>query len=181
MAKEKKKKGEKPTKIDFGLGKIGFGGLFTGIGNLIDLAAKLAEEGKELKKEFKGVTPTGKEFKGVYGFSVKTLADGKPIVEPFGNIKRTPKGPVVKEVREPMVDVFDEKDHILVVAELPGVSKESIDFEVKGDILNITAKTKERKYAKEALLPCAVDAKAVTSSYKNGMLEIKLQKKAKKK
>ncbi len=180
MAKEKEKKEEKPTEIDFGLGKIGFGGLFKGIGNLIDLVAKLAEEGKELKKEFKGVTPTGKEFKGVYGFSVKTLASGEPIVEPFGNIKKTPKGPVVEEVREPMVDVFDEKDHILVVAELPGVSKENIDFEIKGDILNITAKTKERKYAKEVLLPCAVEKEKIESSYKNGILEIKLQKSKKK-
>ncbi len=179
MAEEKERKPKeegKEVEIDFGIGKLSFGGLFKGIGNLIDLVSKLAEEGKELKKEFKGVTPTGKEFRGVYGFSVKTLAGGEPVVETFGNIKETPRGPVVKEVREPIVDVFDEKDHVLVVAELPGVSKENIDFEIKGDILNISAKAKERKYAKEVLLPTAVDAQAVTSSYKNGILEIKLQK-----
>jgi len=179
MAKEKKKK-EKPIEIDFGLGKVGFGGLFKGIEKLVDLAAELKEAGGEIKKEGEiDLSHLRKGMKGVYGFSVKSAVGGKPIVEPFGNIKKTPKGPVVKEEREPIVDVFDEKDHILVVAELPGVSKESIDFEIKGDILNITAKTKERKYAKEVLLPSAVDAKAVTSSYKNGMLEIKLQKKAK--
>lgn len=160
---------------------VSFGGLFKGLGNLIDLVTKLAEEGKELKKEFKGVTPTGKEFKGVYGFSIRSLAGGKPTVETFGNIvKETPKGPIVEEVREPMVDVFDEKDHIRVIAELPGVSKEDIGFEVKDDILSISAQTKERKYSKEVLLPCVVDAKAVTSSYKNGILEVKLQKGKKK-
>ncbi|MCG2677632.1 Hsp20/alpha crystallin family protein [bacterium] len=186
MAKEKKKKRkeeeeEKETEIDFGIGKLSFGGLFKGIGSLIDLANKVAKEGKEISgtKEFK-IKGFPKEARGVYGFSVKTLAGGEPRVETFGNIKETPKGPVVKEVREPMVDVFDEKDYVLVVAELPGVSKENVDFEIKGDILTISAKTKERKYAKEVLLPCAVDAKGVTSSYKNGILEIKLQKGKKK-
>jgi HSP20 family protein len=161
---------------------ISFGGLFKGLGNLIDLVSKLAEEGKELKKEFKGVTPTGKEFKGVYGFSIKSLAGGKPTVETFGNVvKETPKGPVVEEVREPMVDVFDEKDHIRVIAELPGVSKGNIDLEVKEDILKISAQRKERKYSKEVLLPSAVKKEKIESSYKNGILEIKLLKKAKKK
>jgi HSP20 family protein len=49
MAKEQKKsqktepeKGE--VEINFGVGKISFGGLFKGIGNLIDLASKLSEE-----------------------------------------------------------------------------------------------------------------------------------------
>ena len=41
--------GKKPEKddieIDFGVGKISFGGLFSGLGNLIDLAARLNEEG----------------------------------------------------------------------------------------------------------------------------------------
>ncbi len=174
----KKKKAEKEKiEIDFGLGKIGFGGLFKGIGNLIDLATKLAEEGKELKKEFKGVTPTGKEFKGVYGFSIKSLAGEKPTVETFGNVvKETPKGPVVEEVREPMVDVFDEKDHILVIAEIPGVSEEKIKTEISGDILKLSAQDTDRKYNKEVLLPSKVKPETLERTYKNGVLEIKIKK-----
>ncbi len=79
-----------------------------------------------------------KDVKGVYGFKISTLSGGKSVIETFGNVKETAKGPVVEEVREPMVDVFDEKDHILVIVELPGVSKENIKVEVNGDILNIS-------------------------------------------
>jgi HSP20 family protein len=158
--------------IDFGMGKISFGGLFKGIGNLIDLASKLSEEGAEKKGEIGGL-PKG--AKGVYGFSIKTLA-GKPVVESFGNVRETAKGPVVEEVREPIVDVFDEEDHILVIAELPGVSEDEIKVEVTGDILNLTASDKDRKYAKEILLPSKVKSDSMKTSYKNGILEVTLGK-----
>ena len=70
---------------------------------------------------------------------------GKPVIESFGNIRETTRGPVVEEVREPMVDVFDEKDHISVIAELPGVSENEIKIEVAGDILNLTASDKDQE------------------------------------
>lgn len=158
--------------IDFGIGKISFGGLFKGLGNLIDLASKLGEEGVEKKGEIRGM-PKG--ARGVYGFSIKTLA-GKPVLETFGNIKETAKGPVVEEVREPMVDIFDEKGHVLVIVELPGVSEDKINIEVAGDILNLTASDRDRKYAKEILLPSKVKPQPVKTSYKNGILEITLEK-----
>ena len=155
-----------------------FGGIFKGLGNLIDMASQLQEKAGKLQKEGKFSIPVGgKELKGIYGFSLRTLADGKPVVNTFGNkIKETPKGPVVDEVREPLVDVFDEKDYIRVVAELPGVAEEEIKTELSGDILNITA-TGERKYAKETLLPAKVKAESMTKSFKNGVLEIRFEKK----
>ena len=186
MSKEKKKgkpeeeKG-KEAEIDFGIGKIslgGLGGIFGGIGDLIDSVAKMAEEGKSEiseKGEIK-IKGLGDKAKGVYGFTVRTLAGGEAKVEPFGNIKKTPKGPVVEEIREPIVDIFDEKDHILVVAELPGIEESDIKIEVKGDILTLSAERGEKKYSKEVLLPSKVDEKSLTSSYKNGILEIKLER-----
>lgn len=161
---EKKEREE----FDFGLG-----GVFKGVGNLIDMVSKLAEEAKEFKRE--GEIKLGEKAKGVYGVRVRTLAGGIPKVSTFGNIKRTPKGPVVEEVREPMVDVFDEKDHISVIAEMPGVSSEDIKVKVKGDILKLSAETEDRKYSKEVLLPSKVKGEPETV-YKNGILEIKLKK-----
>jgi HSP20 family protein len=158
--------------VDFGVGNISFGGLFKGLGNFLDLASRLSEEGYEKKGEISGL-PKG--AKGVYGFSIRTLA-GKPVIESFGNIKETARGPVVEEVREPMVDIFDEKDRILVIAELPGVAENEIKIEVAGDILNLTASDKDRKYAREVLLPGKVRPDSIKSSYKNGILEIILEK-----
>ena len=167
-----KKEENDKVDVDFGMGKISFGGLFKGLGNLIDLAAKLREEGVEKSGEIRGL-PNG--AKGVYGLSVRTLV-GKPVIESFGNIRETAKGPIVEEVREPMIDVFDEEDHILVIAELPGVSENEIKIEVAGDILNLTASDKDRKYAKEILLPGKVNPDSVKTSYNNGILEVTLQK-----
>jgi len=167
-----KKGGNDKVDVDFGMGNISFGGLFKGLGNLIDLASKLNEEGVEKKGEISGL-PRG--AKGVYGFSIRTLA-GKPVIESFGNIRETAKGPVVEEVREPMVDIFDEKDRILVIAELPGVSEREIKIEVNGDILNLAAADRDRKYAKEILLPGKVKSDSVKTAYKNGILEITLEK-----
>lgn len=168
-----KKEETDKVEINFGMGKISFGGLFKGLGNLIDLASKLSEEGVEKRGEIKGL-PKG--AKGVYGFSIRTLA-GKPVIESFGNIRETAKGPVVEEVREPIVDIFDEEDHISVIAELPGVSGDEIKVKVAGDILNLTASDRDRKYAKEILLPSKVKPESVKTSYRNGILEITMEKK----
>lgn len=167
-----KKEERDKIEIDFGVGKISFGGLFKGLGNLIDMAAKLSEEEVEKKGEIKGL-PKG--VRGVYGFSIRTLA-GKPVIDTFGNIRETARGPVVEEVREPIVDIFDEEDRILVIAELPGVSEDGIKIEVTGDILNVTASNKDKKYAKEILLPSKVKADSVKTSCRNGILEITLEK-----
>ena len=160
------------VEIDFGVGRTSFGGLLKGLGTLVDLAERLREEGVERRGEIKGL-PNG--AKGVYGFSIRTLAD-KPVIESFGNIRETAEGPVVEEVREPMVDVFDEEDHVVVIAELPGVSEEGIKVEVAGDILNLTASNAGRKYAKEILLPSKVKPASLEHGYKNGILEIRLEK-----
>ena len=65
MDKEQRKTKSKPTEdveIDFGAGKIGFGGIFKGLGNLIELASKMNEEGVTKSGEIKGLP---KEMKGV--------------------------------------------------------------------------------------------------------------------
>ncbi len=171
MAKEKKKK-EEEIGFDFGIG-----GLFKGIEKLVDLAAKLKESGGEIKQEGEIDLSHLKEgMKGVFGFSIKTAVGGKPIVEPFGNIKKTPKGPKVEEEREPITDVFDEKDEIRVYAEMPGVNQEDIKLDLKEDILDISVQSGDRKYHKEVLLPVKALAENLSSSYKNGILEIKIKK-----
>ena len=185
----KKKKRTKEFEIDFGIGKLSLGGLFKGVEKLVDLAAELKEKGQEFGKEGEIDLSHLKEgAKAVFGFSIKTAVGGKPIVEPFGNIKKTPKGPKVEEEREPITDVFDEKDEIKVYAEMPGVSQEDIklDFPAtagsrqgreKGeDILDISAQSGDRKYHKEVLLPAKVKSETLESSYKNGILEVKIKK-----
>lgn len=176
MAKAKGDKDKGPD-FDVGIGSLGLGGLFKGIENLVDLAAKLKQTDGEIKQEGEIDLSNLKEgMKGVFGVSVRTAIGGRPVVEPFGNVKKTPKGPRVEAEREPIIDVFDEDDEIQVYAEMPGVDERDIRLDLKEDILDISAQTGDRKYYKEVLLPAKVRTDTMVSSYNNGILKIKVKK-----
>jgi HSP20 family protein len=154
---------------------LGFGGLFKGISNLLDLVGNLAEAGENLNRSGEIKFGDDEKMQGVYGFSIRTGLGGMPKVESFGNIRESETGPVVADTREPIVDVFDEGEKLLVVAELPGVAKKEIKVELNGDVLALTT-TGARKYAKEVLLPAAAVDDGMTVSYNNGVLEVRLHK-----
>lgn len=158
---------------------LGLGGLFKGLGDLLDAVSDLASNDKlEINQsgefEVKGL---GEKGRGVYGVSIRTASDGSPRVQRFGNIRKTEAGPEVADVREPLVDVFDESEEIVIVAELPGVSEAQIQVELKDDIVSIETNG-ERRYAKEILLSAVVDPASLKQSYNNGILELRLMKAA---
>lgn len=156
--------------------EVSLGGVFKGIGSLLDLVAKMAEEGKEEYVGSGEVEGLAGKLKGVYGLSLRMGLGGRPVIEQFGNIQETETGPVVAETREPLVDVLDEGERVVVVAELPGVGEEDIHVTVQGDILEVAAATRDRQYHREILLPAAVNPESLECSYRNGVLEIRLAK-----
>ena len=195
-------KKEENKKEEISLDDIPFvSSLLKGLGKFVDLAEQVEKAGGELKREgeIKGGTKE-RPIRGIYGFSIKTgLGKAGPRVETFGNIKKTKEGPKVAKTREPIVDVFNEKDHISVIAELPGVDEKSIelDFQPKadppsaekgparnashsdagGDILLLKASSSDREYNKEILLPAKIDFASKEMKFRNGILELKFKKK----
>ena len=77
---------------------------------------------------------------------------------------------------EPLVDVFREKDRIVVVAELKGFKMENIKVQAEKQRLTLVAKAQGRRYYKSLNLPDAVIPEATRITYKNGVLEIQLKK-----
>ena len=92
----------------------------------------------------------------------------------------------------PVVDVFEEKDDIVVKAELPGMDKDNIEVNLTDHTLTIRGEKKKEEEVKEENyyraersygsflrtidLPAEVRGDKVTASFKNGVLEVRMPK-----
>lgn len=96
-------------------------------------------------------------------------------------------------VWSPRVDVREEQDKILIVAELPGVKQEDIQVSIEGDMLTLKGERKREtevkedqyhrierrhgKFERRILLPPVVETDRVKATHRDGVLEIQLPKK----
>ncbi|MGP1256162.1 MAG: Hsp20/alpha crystallin family protein [Kiloniellales bacterium] len=82
-------------------------------------------------------------------------------------------------MREPLVDLFDEDDEIVVAAEVPGCGLDDVDISIEADgrALTLTARG-IRGYRRRLALPAAVDPDRMEKSCNNGMLNVRLGKSA---
>ena len=92
----------------------------------------------------------------------------------------------------PALDVFDEKDHFVVNAELPGMKKEEIELSFQDGVLSISGERKQStektegetyrseryfgKFQRSVTLQTAVDSSKISASYKDGVLSVTLPK-----
>jgi HSP20 family protein len=89
----------------------------------------------------------------------------------------------------PLVNVFNDGEDFVLVAELPGVKKEDLDIQVRGDTLRIQGKKaisyddgasvhrRERatgQFDRTLTLPAEVDAAKVAAEYRDGVLTLRL-------
>jgi len=170
-----KKRDEKKSEGGF---ESGLGGILKGLGDLVEKLGDLSESGGELSRTGE-IHGAGKELKGIYGFTIKSGIGGDgPRIEPFGNIRKDRESgrSVVQEVREPVVDLFEEEDHVSIVAEMPGISVEDVQITVEDDLLTITAAHGEKKYRKEVLLPASYAREKMQVTCNQGVVEIKCVK-----
>jgi HSP20 family protein len=96
------------------------------------------------------------------------------------------------EIAAPAVDLFEEKDDIVVKAELPGMEKDNIEVNLTDHHLTIKGEKKKEQEVKEENyyraersygsflrtleLPKDVRGDKVKASFKNGILEVRLPK-----
>jgi HSP20 family protein len=97
----------------------------------------------------------------------------------------------------PVVDIYDSEKAIIINAELPGVTKDSITLDVKENILTLKGErksdeeaSKENYYRMERCfgtferaftLPSTVDPAKISASFKDGILKIEIPKTEEKK
>ena len=143
---------------------------------------RMFEEMERMMEEAFQSTSIDMEQPFVRGFSVRVGPDGKPHIQEFGNKPlRAPSGESqISEEREPLTDVIEGDKIVAVTVEIPGVDKEDIDLEVMEDSLEINVDRPGRKYHKLLDLPCGVNPSTTKATYKNGVLDVEIQRKEKK-
>ena len=156
------------------------GGILGGLGGLVEKLGELAEAGERLSQSGEFQDASGK-LRGVYGIHVKTglgeRGEQELKVEPFGNVRpRTAGEPPEEDVREPLVDVHEEEDHVLVLVELPGVGKEDVTLDLADDRVNLSAQRGKTSYRKEITLPQRFSEEDMQWDCKNGILQIRLKR-----
>lgn len=76
------------------------------------------------------------------------------------------------------VSVHEDKDNLLISAELPGVDRADIKVELLDDTISLSATRKQGEqtllFERSFSLPCAVQADKVTATHENGILRLTL-------
>lgn len=81
---------------------------------------------------------------------------------------------------KPLVDVFEDNSEVVVVAELAGFTRENLRITAKDQQLILSAEALDRRYHKSLNLPSQVIPSTLRTTYKNGVLEVRLKKAAEK-
>ena len=82
---------------------------------------------------------------------------------------------VIKE-REPLLDLFEEEDHLIVLAELPSVKENDVNIKAEENTLTISVDNATKKYLKKVQLPTPINKDPVKSTYRNNILQARLEK-----
>ena len=98
----------------------------------------------------------------------------------------------VSDSFSPKIDVSEDKNNIIVTAEIPGVKKDNIKITLQDNILTVEGEKKKEKEEKDKnfyrsersygsfkrsfTLPVEVDSEKVEAKFEDGMLHITLKK-----
>jgi HSP20 family protein len=132
-------------------------------------------------------------------FKKDILKDVKRIQEEmdllFDHIYKVRYSPVLtaKRLWRPPTDVFETESEVVILSEVAGMKRSDFSITLSENILTIKGERKERAhpsrtyyrnmeinygmFERNIYLPEDVDPKAISANYRNGYLEIRIQKK----
>ena len=154
-----------------GIGEMipGLGRLFKGLEKSPAFKERLKKIDEEVERKLRE-TPLKKTEEGKFKikgkFEARHLAPDKPSM-------RKEVSPPTRREQPP--DIFDEENHIKIIAEIPGVDGDDINLNLQGDNLMISVDTLNRKYHQQLKLPCEPKGKP-EKFYRSGILEVKIKK-----
>ncbi len=106
---------------------------------------------------------------------------------------RPARGPRTSSGYQPSVDVFEVDDAFVVQADMPGIKREELDIQFEEDVLTLSGERKTNTdetararlserghggFVRKFVVPAGVDPEAIEASLADGVLTVKLPKKA---
>ncbi|MDO9098141.1 MAG: Hsp20/alpha crystallin family protein [Candidatus Methanoperedens sp.] len=163
---EKKEEGEEISTVESVVSQFipGLGGIVKALeSSSPEFRKRIAETDAEIKHRIE--TGWSSEPRVDYGISIKPLVPERKAAP----IKEEEK--VEEPEREPIIDVFEEKDYISVIAELPGIEEKDIGTKLTGNTLEISA----GKHSRTIKLP-SIPKSIIERTYRHGILQLKIER-----
>jgi HSP20 family protein len=92
----------------------------------------------------------------------------------------------------PAIDVVEDAGHLMLRADLPGMTEDDVEIEVKDGVLTVSGERKAEEtkegegfhrverafgsFSRSLSLPEGIDANKVTAEFENGVLEVRIPK-----
>ena len=123
------------------------------------------------------------ETQGRQSMSTQTNGNGRRTER----LERTHDRPTI----HPLVDIYENDEELLLVADVPGVTRDQISIDLEKNQLTLTARRDNdppgtalgqewggRDYYRAFLVPQGIDADKITAELSNGVLRVHLPKSA---
>lgn len=112
--------------------------------------------------------------------------------DPFHDLMRSWDDDLISGSFAPAVDVYQDKDNVIVELDAPGIEADKIDISVENDVLTVCGSREEKKevkkedyyrkevrsgsFSRSVILPMQVKGDAAEATFKKGVLKIVLPK-----
>jgi HSP20 family molecular chaperone IbpA len=74
----------------------------------------------------------------------------------------------------PNVDIYENDEQALVIAELPGVEQSAVDVQLEKGVLTIRATSADTRFERSFRVERSVDTDSIAAQYSNGLLRVRL-------
>ncbi len=150
--------------------------LFDGLHDLADALHSVADEARSFEHSISLGEGSG-EMRVEVRTNIGGVADTTETTEQTATTARAAADEAQEEgrpVRRPVVDVEEEADQVRVVAEMPGVTADVLEWDVEGRALSLDAPTERVRYARVVELPALVNTEEATVTVEAGIVTVVL-------
>jgi len=150
--------------------------IFSGLDRFIGIMADMVDNEKDEVNVNGDLNSDNEKVKGKYGFNIRlgpgtvSSPDKKKAFDALFEKKNVPPKTV-----EPVTDVFEDEDGVMIVAELPGVDRDDIGLNLTGNSVTLTASKNGSCYLKKVELKFSPDPGSVRESFNNSIYSVSLK------